>query len=74
MINIFLCIILQGDDANKFIYISLATRVFSIVETLFLVRSSEEKAAGEVSKNHFKFQTRPLGHQGAEIALEYCFK
>ena len=65
------------DDANRFIYISLGTRVFSIIHTLFLVRSSEAEAAGaagEVSKNHFRIHTRPLGMQGAEIALEYRFK
>jgi hypothetical protein len=67
----------QLDDANKFIYLSLGTRVFSIVETLFLVRSSEARAADAAdnhSQNHFRFRTRALGWQGAEVSLEYNFK
>jgi hypothetical protein len=67
----------QLDDANKFIYLSLGTRVFSIVETLFLVRSSEAEAAEATeshSQNHFRFRTRALGWQGAEVSLEYNFK
>jgi hypothetical protein len=67
----------QLDDANKFIYLSLGVRVFSIVETLFLVRSSdsseEEKDGGSAGLSQLRVKARPKGFKGGEIALEYRF-
>ncbi len=70
----------QLETADTFIYISLATRVFSIVETLFLVRLSgdgERADSGDsagITKNQLRIRTRPRGWDGGEIALEYSFK
>lgn len=65
----------QLDTANQFIYLSLGVRVFSIIETLFLARSSgSSDEAEDVSRNRLRLETRPLGIRGAEIALEYRFK
>jgi hypothetical protein len=67
----------QLDDANKFIYVSLGVRVFSIVETLFLVRSSDssgqEVDGDSAGLSQVRFKARPKGFKGAEIALEYRF-
>lgn len=70
----------QLETADTFIYVSLATRVFSIVETLFLVRmsgSDDDSAAGDsagITQNQLRIRTRPRGWDGGEIALEYSFK
>jgi hypothetical protein len=72
----------QLDTSNKFIYLSIGTRVFSIVETLILAHRSggsndDGQSAGVssgVSRNQLNFRARPLGLTGAEIALEYNFK
>ena len=68
----------QLETADKFIYLSLATRVFSIVETLFLVRSADRDDAGEestsMSENRLRLRARPRGFDGGEISLEYSFK
>jgi hypothetical protein len=72
----------QLDNSNKFVYLSIGVRVFSIVETLILVRSdggssdagqSTDVSSG-MSRNHFKVNARPIGFDGAEVALEYNFK
>jgi len=63
------------DTANGFIYLSLGTRVFSVIETFFLARSAgRSDDSNDVSSNHFRVKTRPKGFRGAEIALEYHFK
>ena len=68
------------ERADTFIYISLATRVFSIVETLFLVRLSGDDDGAEsgdsagITQNQLRIRTRPRGWDGGEIALEYSFK
>jgi hypothetical protein len=70
----------QLETADTFIYVSLATRVFSIVETLFLVRMSggdDDAGSGDpagISQNQLRIRTRPRGWDGGEIALEYSFK
>jgi hypothetical protein len=65
----------QLDTANSFIYLSLGVRVFSIIETVFLARSSgSANNDQDVSRNTLRLETRPLGIRGAEIALEYRFK
>jgi len=64
----------QLDNANKFIYLSIGARVFSIVETLVLLRSNSAGETDTVSQNRFRVTTRPRGFEGAEIAMEYRYK
>lgn len=65
----------QLDNANIFVYLSIATRVFSIVETILLTRDGggdEEQV--DLSANTLQFKARARGYNGGEIALEYRFK
>jgi hypothetical protein len=65
----------QLDTANAFIYLSLGTRVFSIIETFLLARSAGRSSESkDVSSNYLRVKTKPKGFSGGEIALEYHFK
>lgn len=64
----------QLDDAKMFVYLSLATRVFSIVETIILTRDTVNEHANDFSENKLQLKARPRGYTGGEIALEYWFK
>ena len=66
------------DAANRFIYLSLATRVFSVMHTYLLVRSG---AGGDADaamptnlNNRLAFRAGARGFTGGEVALEYWFK
>ena len=66
----------QLDDAEKFIYLSLGVRVWSLVYTTLKVkraRDAQETAALE-NHNHFAFQAKPKGLSGGVVSLEYWFK
>lgn len=68
----------QLETADRFIYVSLGVRVFSIVETLFLARASGDGddaagASGELD-NRLRLRTRAKGFDGGEIFLQYSFK
>ncbi|MCI0452857.1 MAG: hypothetical protein L0Z51_10790 [Candidatus Latescibacteria bacterium] len=64
------------DDANKFVWVSLAARVFSIAETAIIVRNRREK--GEQASGGFELpvavRARPRGFDGGELALEVRFR
>jgi hypothetical protein len=64
------------DQANSFIWVSLAARVFSIAETAIIVHNRRED--GEHSSNAFDspvaLRARPRGFDGGELALEIRFK
>jgi hypothetical protein len=64
------------DTANNFIYLSIAARVFSLVETTLLVRSARQNYDTQVGSldNYWRFQARPAGSKGAVVTLEYRFK
>jgi hypothetical protein len=63
----------QLDAANRFIYLSIATRVFSLVQTTLLVtRSSSDDMAR--TDNHWILHARSRGRAAGELALEYWFK
>jgi hypothetical protein len=65
----------QLDDANKFAYMSLGVRVFSVVETLFLARGSDSSGdAADETKNQLRLRTRAKGFDGGEIFVQYTFK
>ena len=63
----------KHDDAQKFIYLSLALRAFSVIETAILVNKDDksEQAARPVQELRFKAKAKGLG--GGELALEYKF-
>ena len=65
----------QLDRADTFIYVSLGVRVFSIVETLFLVRGDGSSGgSGDETQNQLRLRTRAKGFDGGEIFLQYSFK
>jgi hypothetical protein len=67
----------QLDTADKFIYLSIATRVFSVLETYLLVRKkrSEEKAVETGSaESSFRFSARPTGMASGKVFVEYKFR
>jgi hypothetical protein len=62
------------DTADRFIYLSIATRVFSLVETIILARRSggdDEPAAKETSS--YSFTSRSTGVASGEFAFVYRF-
>lgn len=66
------------DDADKFIYLSIATRVYSLLETFFLVRSHNRAVeTGAVDApdrdRHYAFTARSTGVVSGEVALEIRF-
>ncbi len=68
----------SNDDlktADRFIYLSLAARAFSLVESILLSRGSEEDASSSSVDfgQHFDITVRPRGFHSTEIALEYNF-
>lgn len=64
----------QLDDANLFIYLSLATRVFSVVETILLTRGGNDEEHVDNSQERVSLRVRPKGYEGGEVALEYRFR
>jgi hypothetical protein len=65
----------QLDTADRFIYMSLAARAFSIIETIYLSRSSKggnPDGSPEVGKG-FHLTVTPRGIHSTEIALERSF-
>lgn len=64
------------DDANAFIWVSVAARAFSLVETAIIVHNRREDS-GQASVEHespFAVRARPRGFHGGELALEVRFK
>jgi hypothetical protein len=61
------------DNSDRFVYLSLGARVFSLVQTVLLTRRSNDEPI-DASENRVSFHARPIGYQGGEIALEYRFK
>jgi hypothetical protein len=66
----------QLDAANRFIYLSIAVRVWSLVYTTLKVRHAREatESASLDAQNHFAFRAKPKGLTGGVVALEYWFK
>ncbi|HEU4929929.1 MAG TPA: hypothetical protein VFU38_08865 [Candidatus Krumholzibacteria bacterium] len=64
------------DDANAFVWVSVAARAFSLVETAIIVHNRREEG-GRASIGHetpVALRARPRGFQGGELALEVRFK
>jgi hypothetical protein len=64
------------DDANAFVWVSLAARVFSLAETAIIVHNRREDF--DQASNHtdmpVSLRARPRGWGGGELALEVRFK
>jgi len=61
------------DDANAFVWVSVAARAFSIAETAILVHNRRDNGgSGQVSP--VSLRARPRGYTGGEVALEVRFK
>jgi hypothetical protein len=70
----------SNDDlytADKFVFLSIAARVYSVVETIFLVRSKSRADVGiapERSDRRYAFTARSTGLASGEFALEFRFR
>ena len=64
----------QLDNSSRFVYLSLATRVFSLVQTILLTRDMDGGEAVDATNNKLSLRARARGYGGGEIALEYRFK
>ncbi len=64
------------DDANAFVWVSLAARAVSIVETAIIVRNRRDDGAQSsvLREQSFAVRARPRGFDGGEVALEVRFK
>lgn len=64
------------DTSNRFIYLSVAARVFSVVETLLIIHSSRNPAEEQarVQDNHWRIDAAAHGIDGGHLALEYHFR
>lgn len=61
------------DQANEFIWISVAARAFSLVETAIIVHN-RRGAADAANASGMALRARPRGFDGGELALEVSFK
>jgi hypothetical protein len=62
------------DKADRFIYLSIVTRVFSVVETVILARQNAKNNGSETSEmRSYSFKTRSTGLASGEVAFVYRF-
>jgi len=59
------------DTAKRFVYLSVATRVTSVLQTIFLVR---RHASNNLEQSRVGVRARAYGLSGGEVALEVRFK
>jgi hypothetical protein len=62
------------DAANSFVWVSLAARTFSIVETAIIVHNRREGTGAGGKPAPVSLRARPRGYDGGEVALEVRFK
>ncbi len=62
------------DTANKFIYLSIATRVVSLVQTYFLVRRDINREAELNQAKTFSIDAHATGLASGRVSLIYRFK
>jgi hypothetical protein len=63
------------DDANSFVWISVAARAFSLAETAIIIHNRrDDAAAGGGEGSPVSLRARPRGYSGGEVALEVRFK
>jgi len=63
------------DRAQRFIYISIAARALSLIETTILVQKKSGRLGGGAAppQKELRIDTRARGWMGGEVALEYRF-
>jgi hypothetical protein len=64
----------QLDKAQDFIYLSIAARVCSLVDTYFLVRKQNAEMSGALSKPGFSLDAHATGFASGQVALVYHFR
>jgi hypothetical protein len=62
------------DTANKFIYLSIATRVVSLVQTYFLVRREINNTEQTGQARAFTIDAHATGISSGQVSLTYRFK
>ena len=62
------------DDANSFVWVSVAARAFSLVETAIIIHNRRGDEAGGGGGTPVSLRARPRGYTGGEVALEVRFK
>ena len=63
------------DQANSFVWVSVAARAFSLAETAILVRNRRADGGGGGGEGApVALRARPRGFRGGEVALEVRFK
>jgi hypothetical protein len=63
------------DDANTFVWVSVAARAFSLVETAIIIHNRRgDDDAGGGGGTPVSLRARPRGYSGGEVALEVRFK
>jgi hypothetical protein len=64
------------DNANAFVWVSVAARAFSLAETAIIIhqRRADESAGGAGDGAPVSLRARPRGYSGGEVALEVRFK
>lgn len=61
------------DDANMFVWVSVAARVFSLAETAIIVHNRRGEQSTQVDTGGMALRARPRGFDGGELALEVRF-
>ncbi len=62
------------DAANRFVWLSVGTRVFSLVQTAIIVRNRRGAEDDAGAGSGMALRARPRGWDGGELALEVRFK
>jgi hypothetical protein len=63
------------DTADKFIYLSVATRVFSLIDTYFLVRRAGKDSGAPVKTSPgWSFEAHATGPAAGQVSLLYRFQ
>ena len=62
------------DTANQFIWVSVAARAFSLVETAIIIHNRRGEEPGGGGGAPVSLKARPRGRTGAEVALEVRFR
>jgi len=62
------------DKSKQFVYLSLAARAFSFIETIILVRRDNAAAEKQQTGNGFRLSAKATGMRSGHVALVYSFK
>jgi hypothetical protein len=62
------------DNADAFIWVSVAARAFSLAETAIIIHNRRDQTSGGGEGSPISLRARPRGNTGGEVALEVRFK